>query len=53
MTGLIGLVLIVFGVRSLVRYKSKQRSLKRSRDWAEAVINDIESSLESIRNYKA
>ncbi len=51
MTGVIGLVLILFGLRSLYRYKRKQKSLKRSRLWADAVVDWLQSEI-SKPHYK-
>ncbi len=45
MTGIIGLALILFGVRSLYRYKRKQKSLKRSRIWADSVVDWLQSEI--------
>ncbi len=42
MTGLIGMFLIWFGFRSLYSFILNKRSLKRSRDWAESVIRELE-----------
>jgi len=44
MIGLIGIALIFWGVRSLVRYRIKSKSLMRSKVWAEKTLKNIENN---------
>lgn len=41
MTGLFGIILILFGCRSLWKYRKRKISLNKSRIWAESVLADV------------
>jgi len=43
MTGLIGIILICWGFKSLFRINKRKRSLIKSKRWAESIINSIEN----------
>lgn len=44
MIGLIGIALIVCGVWSLVKIRIKNKSLERSKIWADKILSQIENS---------
>jgi len=42
MTGLIGICLIVWGVRSLFTIRKRRKSMKKSKQWANQIIKNLE-----------
>ena len=45
MNGIIGIILICFGLRSLLKFNNKRKQLNKSRIWADSVIDYLKEEI--------